>query len=31
MNIRFLEKKDVDQVIKLWTNAFSSRYNKEKW
>ena len=30
MTIRFLEKKDIDQVIELWANAFSSRYDKEK-
>mgnify|MGYP006100575695 CR=1 FL=1 len=30
MNIRPLEKKDIDQVIKLWANAFSSNYDKEK-
>ena len=30
MNIRSLEKKDIDQVIELWANAFSSRYGKEK-
>ena len=30
MNIRSLEKKDIDQVIELWANAFSSRYDKKK-
>ena len=30
MNVRFLEIKDIDQVIELWDNAFSSRYDKEK-
>ena len=30
MNIRSLEKKDIDQVIELWANAFSPRYDKEK-
>ena len=30
MNISKKKKKDIDQVIKLWANAFSSNYDKEK-
>jgi hypothetical protein len=28
MKIRPLENKDIDQVVKLWINSFSDRYDQ---